>query len=119
MKQSKIEAMLAWPINLRELCGFLGLIGYYQKFVKGYSDLAWPLTDQLKNDSFGWCPLTEEAFQRLKRVMTQVPVLALPNFSHPFMLKTDASRTRLGVVLMQNQHPIAFFNQVLSNQARS
>lgn len=77
------------------------------------------MTNQLEKDNFGWNQLAEEAIQRLKRAMTQVPVLALPNFSQPFMLETNASRTGLSAVLMQNQRPIDFYSQVLSKQARS
>jgi hypothetical protein len=67
----KIEAMQDWPHpkTLKILCGFLGLIGYYHKFVKNYGKIAAPLTALLKKNSFNWNPVTPQAFQTLKMAM--------------------------------------------------
>lgn len=91
--ESKVAAMLDWsrPKSLKELRGFLGLTGYYRRFVEAYEKIAWPLTPQLKKDSFGWNEAAEAAFTKLKMALTTVPILALPNFSQPFVIETDAS----------------------------
>lgn len=117
---SKIAAMEKWPTprNLRELHGFLGLTGYYRKFVARYGTIAWALTQQLKKDAFNWKSDAEEAFQKLKKAMTTIPVLALPDFSQPFIIEIDASGYGLGAVLMQNQRPLAYFSQVLSAKSQ-
>lgn len=123
IEATKIEAVLKWPTptNLKQLRGFLGLTGYYRRFIKSYAKIAAPLTDLLGKDSFCWNETTQEAFQGLQQAITSAPVLALPNFQQTFILETDASGIGVGAVLHQNGHPIAFFSKKLAprNQKKS
>jgi hypothetical protein len=114
----KIEAMQDWPQPnaLKSLCEFLGLTGYYLKFVKNYGKLVAPLTTLLKNNSFTWTLATVEAFQTLKIVMCTTPVLTLPDFTKTFFLECDASGKGIGVVLMQEGYPLAFTSKQLSER---
>jgi hypothetical protein len=76
-----IEAMKYWPHpkTLKIMWGFLGLIGYYHKFVKNYGKIATPLTALLKNNSFTWTPAADQTFQTLKIAMCTTLVLSLPD----------------------------------------
>ena len=76
--------------------------------MEGFSKLTSPLTDLTKKDAFKWNEEAKKAFQKMKEVMISCPILALPDFSNPFVVECDASGGGVGVVLKQGQHPIAF-----------
>lgn len=119
--EDKIKKMINWPppTNISGLRGFLGLTGYYRRFVKGYGEIAAPLTKLLQKNAFKWNEEANTAFENLKLAMTTLPVLALPDWNIPFIIETDASGVGLGAVISQNGHPIAFFSQKLSTRAQN
>jgi len=110
----KIEAMVSWPrpTTVRALRGFLRLTGYYRRFKRNYRVISRPLTELLKKWEFNWGPRAEKAFKEVKKAMSMVPELKLPNFEKPFTLKTDVCCTGIGAVLAQEGRPIAFLSQV-------
>lgn len=131
----KIESIQNYPepSSLKELRAFLGLSGYYRRFVKNYSKIAKPLTKFLKgenghrqiskNESKNFKILLDyegkKAFKLLKEILSSEDVLAFPDFSKPFLLTTDASNKAIGAVLSQNfndgERPITFISKTLSN----
>jgi hypothetical protein len=113
---SKIHAIKNWvvPTNVKEVRRFLGLVGYYRRFVKNFGLISRCLFDLLKKgEIFVWTEKTEEAFQALKAALILALVLALPNFNEPFIIETDACDYGMGAVLMQKGHPISFMSKAL------
>ena len=101
---AKIEAVSKWaaPTSVTEIRSFLGLAGYYRRFVEGFSTLAAPLTALTKKDrKFEWSDKCEQSFQELKRRLTSAPILVLPTDYANFTVYCDTSKIGLGTVLTQ------------------
>ena len=113
---AKVEAVMNWerPTSVTEIRSFLGLAGYYRRFIKGFSQLALPLTKLTRKDTpFIWTPECEENFQALKHKLTTAPVLVLPEPNELFEVYCDASLKGLGCVLMQHQNVVAYASRQL------
>jgi hypothetical protein len=96
---------------LQQVRSFLGLAGFYRRFVKDFSTIASPLHAlSKKNAPFIWGPSQDTAFNELKNLLTHAPLLALPNFDKTFEIHCDASGYGIGGVLMQEKHPIVYFS---------
>lgn len=122
----KVEAVQDFPIpkNAKNVKQFLGLAGYYRRFIKGFSKIAKPLTNLLKKDNdFKWEEREQESFEILKNALCQEPILQYPDFTKPFLLTTDASGTAIGAILSQGQigkdQPISYASRVLNNAEKN
>jgi hypothetical protein len=102
---SKVASVLEWesPKNVKQIRGFLGMAGYYRRFIEGFSKIAGPMTKLLrKSTPFVWSEECESSFQTLKEKLTTVPVLAVPVTGKDYTVYCDASKNGLGYVLMQD-----------------
>ena len=113
MDADKVAAVAAWPLprSARALRGFLGLAGYYRKFIKDFGIIAAPLTRLLRRDAFLWDDEATTAFEALKRALTTGPVLQMPDFDATFVVDCDASGAGFGAVLHQGAGPLAYFSR--------
>ena len=120
---AKVEAVSAWsaPKSVTKIRSFLGLVGYYRRFVEGFSKIAAPLTALTrKGKKFEWTQKCEENFQELKRKLTSTPVLIIPDVeAGNFVIYSDASKNGLGAVLMQNGKVVAYASRQLKIHERN
>ena len=120
---SKVEAIQSFsvPETRKEVRAFLGLTGYYRKFIPDFASIAAPLSDLTRKSSpnrFKWTPECNAPFTTLKQKMCSSPVLKTPDFAKPFTLQTDASARGVGAVLSQmsdtgEEHPVGYFSRKL------
>ena len=131
-KDEKIQAIrdAVRPTTRKQVKSFIGLAGFYRKFIPNFSTIASPLTDLTKkerpNNIKDWQDHHEKAFQTLKNRLTSDPILRLPVFQNgvPFILRTDASETGLGAVLLQEfegegKFPIAYASRKLVSREKN
>ena len=117
----KIATIRNWPVprNSKEVRSFLGLEGYYRKFVKHFSIIARPLFNLLKKGHpFVWTAETNKAFELLQQGLVSAPVLHLPDFTKQFVIDTDACDYGVGAALQQGGHPIAYMSKPLAPKHR-
>jgi hypothetical protein len=112
----KVQEVMDWkpPTTVRQIQSFLGLAGYYRRFIPDFSRIAKPMTELLKKGvKYDWSQKSEDAFHTLRQHLTTAPVLAQPDNTKPFEVYCDASGTGLGCVLMQDNRVIAYASRAL------
>jgi hypothetical protein len=117
----KVTAVMHWPTpaNVRELIGFLGLAGFYRKFVRHFAIIAKPLTQLLKKHQlFVWTTDHQQAFSALQQALCSAPVLGIPDFAKPFAIETDTCQIGVGAVLLQDGHPLAYVSKPLGRKTQ-
>jgi hypothetical protein len=127
VQQHKVDAVVQWPTpqSVSDVRRFLGLTGYYRRFVERFSDIAGPLSDLTRKDTtFVWGPKEEEAFVRLKAALASAPVLATPDNAKPYTVHTDASGYAVGATLSQENsegllQPVAFLSKKMNAAQRN
>jgi hypothetical protein len=113
---SKVQDVLSWkaPTSVGDIQSFLGLAGYYRRFIEGFSKVSNPMTELLKKDrKFEWTPACEASFHVLKKRLTTALILVMPDMEKPFSIYCDASGQGLGCVLMQDGHVVAYASRQL------
>jgi hypothetical protein len=116
MDPSKIQDVLSWNAltSVGDIQSFLGLAGYYRRFIEGFSKISKPMTELLEKDKkFKWTPTYEACFQELKKRLTTTLILVMPDMEKSFSIYYDASGQGLGCVLIQDGHVVAYASQQL------
>ncbi|KAL0539863.1 hypothetical protein IC582_024084 [Cucumis melo] len=119
---AKIEAVTGWtrPSTVSEVRSFLGLAGYYRRFVENFSRIATPLTQLTRKGApFVWSKACEDSFQNLKQKLVTAPVLTVPDGSGSFVIYSDASKKGLGCVLMQQGKVVAYASRQLKSHEQN
>jgi hypothetical protein len=106
--RSKVQDVLCWkaPTSVNDIQSSLRLVGYYQRFIEGFLKISKPITELLEKE-FMWTPTCEASFQELKKQLTTVPVLVMPDMEKPFSIYCDVSGQGLGCVLMHDGRVVA------------
>jgi hypothetical protein len=107
----KVQDVLSWnaPISVSDIRSFVGLAGYYRRFIEGFSKISKSMTELLEKDKkFEWTSTCEASFQELKKRLTTAPILVMPDMEKTFSIYCDASSQGLGCVLMQDGHVVAY-----------
>eukprot|EP00253_Pinus_taeda_P024515 PITA_24515 len=121
MDPEKIQEILNWPTprSIFEVRSFHGLASFYRKIIRGFSEVCAPLVKTIKerNQPFKWTEAVERNFKLLKKLITEKPVVTLPNFDKISQVVTNASGIEIGVVLSHEQRPIAYFSEKM-NEAK-
>lgn len=108
------------PTSVREVRQFVGLVSYYRRFIKGFAKIAEPLHALTHKDAiFEWTLSCQDVFDTLKRILTETPMLAYPNFTRSFRLETDACVKGLGAVLSQLQDDEQVYSVAYASRALS
>lgn len=123
----KISAIVEYPVprSIKDVRRFLGMSGWYRKFISNYASITTPLTDLLKNrKKFVWDDNAQKSFEELKCLLSSAPVLHSPDFARPFYIHCDASKTGIGSVLVQvnsegDEVPVAFMSKKLNKAQRN
>ena len=111
MDPEKVEAVMSWerPKSVFEIRSFLGLAGYYRRFIEDFSRLAAPMKKPTRKEvKFEWNDLYEKAFQELNRKLTSAPILIVLERGQGYIVYCDASKAGLGCVLMQSRRVVAY-----------
>jgi hypothetical protein len=118
----KIEAIKEWPApkNVIEVISFMGLAGYYRRFIAGFSRLSHPITSlQRKEKKFQWTKYCEKIFQQLKQLLTSAPILRITDRNEDFVVCTNTCKEGLGGVLIQNGFVICYESRKLKEHERN